>query len=158
LLSFRLLAMIRAMDSQILKRLQANARETWAALGSALGVTGPAIAERVKKLEDRGVIRGYRAVIDPTSVGYTLLAFVAVTVERPDLRGAFLEKVMALPEVLECHHVAGDYDYLLKIRCRDTTDLERVISDELKSFEGIVRTRTTIAMKTMKETSELPIA
>ena len=145
------------MDSEILRRLQHNARETWAALANALGVTGPAIAERVKKLEDRGVIRGYRAVIDPGLVGYTLLAFVAVTVERPDLRGTFLEKVMSLPEVLECHHVAGDYDYLLKIRCRDTTDLERVISDELKSFEGIVRTRTTIAMKTVKETSELPI-
>ena len=146
------------MDSEILRRLQQNARETWTALGNALGVTGPAIAERVKKLEDRHVIRGYRAVIDPASVGYTLLAFVAVTVERPDLRASFLEKVMALPEVLECHHVAGDYDYLLKIRCRDTTDLERVISDELKSFEGIVRTRTTIAMKTVKETSELPIS
>ena len=145
------------MDSEILRRLQQNARETWAALANALGVTGPAIAERVKKLEDRGVIRGYRAVIDPGLVGYTLLAFVAVTVDRPDLRGTFLEKVMSLPEVLECHHVAGDYDYLLKIRCRDTNDLERVISDELKSFEGIVRTRTTIAMKTVKETSELPI-
>ena len=157
LLTIRWQIMIVAMDSEILGRLQNNARETWAALGSALGVTGPAIAERVKKLEDRGVIRGYRAVIDPTSVGYALLAFVAVTVERPDLRGAFLEKVMSLPEVLECHHVAGDYDYLLKIRCRDTADLERVISDELKSFEGIVRTRTTIAMKTVKETSELPI-
>jgi Lrp/AsnC family leucine-responsive transcriptional regulator len=65
------------MDSEILRRLQLHARVTWAALATALGVTGPAIAERVKKLEDRGVIRGYRAVIDPSSIGYTLLAFVA---------------------------------------------------------------------------------
>jgi Lrp/AsnC family leucine-responsive transcriptional regulator len=146
------------MDSEILRRLQHNARESWAALGQALGVTGPAIAERVKKLEERGLIRGYRAVLNADAVGYSLLAFVAVTVERPDLRGVFLEKVQSLPEVQECHHVAGDYDYLLKIRCRDTADLERVISDELKSFEGIVRTRTTIAMKTLKETSAIPIS
>ncbi|MEX2283036.1 MAG: Lrp/AsnC family transcriptional regulator [Gemmatimonadota bacterium] len=150
--------MLYAMDSEILRRLQQNARESWAAIGQALGVTGPAIAERVKKLEERGLIRAYRAVINPDAAGYSLLAFVAVTVERPDQRGVFLEKVQSLPEVQECHHIAGDYDYLLKIRCRGTADLERVISDELKSFDGIVRTRTTIAMKTVKETWTLPIA
>ncbi len=145
------------MDSELLRRLQLNARETWAALGQALGVTGPAIAVRVRKLEERGLIRGYRAVVDPDAVGYSLLAFVAVTLERPELRGAFLERAQSLPEVQECHHVAGDHDYLLKVRCRGTADLDRVISDELKSFEGGVRTRSTIVLKTMKETSVLPI-
>ena len=145
------------MDSELLRRLQRNARETWASLAQALGVTGPAIAERVRKLEERSVILGYRAIVDPDAVGYSLLAFVAVTVERPELRVAFLDRVRALPEVQECHHVAGDYDYMLKIRSRGTADLERVISDELKSFEGIIRTRTTIALKTLKETSEVPI-
>jgi Lrp/AsnC family leucine-responsive transcriptional regulator len=146
------------MDSELLRRLQLNARESWASLAQALGVTGPAIAERVRKLEERGVITGYRAVVDPDAVGYSLLAFVAVTVERPEQRAAFLERVRSLPEVQECHHVAGDYDYLLKVRCGGTADLDRVISDELKSFEGVVRTRTTIALKTLKETSAVPIA
>jgi Lrp/AsnC family transcriptional regulator, leucine-responsive regulatory protein len=146
------------MDSELLRRLQLNARETWASLAQALGVTGPAIAERVRKLEERGVIQGYRAVVDPDAVGYSLLAFVAVTLERPEQRAAFLERVRSLPEVMECHHVAGDYDYLLKVRCGSTADLDRVISDELKSFEGVVRTRTTIALKTLKETSAIPIA
>jgi Lrp/AsnC family transcriptional regulator, leucine-responsive regulatory protein len=145
------------MDSEILRRLQANARDTWSNLGQALGVTGPAIAERVRKLEERGTIRGYRAVVDPDAVGYSLLAFVAVTLERADQRSLFLERIQALPEVQECHHVAGDYDYLVKVRCRGTSDLDRIVSDELKSFEGGVHTRTTIVMKTVKETSVLPI-
>jgi Lrp/AsnC family leucine-responsive transcriptional regulator len=145
------------MDHEIIRRLQANAREPWASLGLALGVTGPAIAERVRKLEERGAIRGYAAVLDPHSLGLDLLAFVAVTLDRPEHRAGFLEKVESLPEVQECHHIAGDYDYLLKIRCRGTADLDRLVSDELKSFAGIVRTRTTIVLKSLKETSALPI-
>ena len=145
------------MDSEILAQLQANGRESWAALGQALGVTGPAIAERVRKLEERRMIRGYTALLDPDQLGFSLLAFVAVTLERPEHRGAFLERVQALPEVQECHHIAGDYDYLIKIRCRGTADLDRLISDELKSFEGTVRTRTTIVLKTAKETPSIPL-
>ncbi|MGH7466680.1 MAG: Lrp/AsnC family transcriptional regulator [Longimicrobiales bacterium] len=145
------------MDYEIIRRLQSNAREPWASLGMALGVTGPAIAERVRKLEERGAIRGYAALLDPHALGLDLLAFVAVTLDRPEHRAGFLEKVQGLPEVLECHHIAGDYDYLLKLRCRDPLDLDRVISDELKSFDGIVRTRTTIVLKSLKETCALPI-
>ncbi len=145
------------MDSEILARLQANGREPWAALGQALGVTGPAIAERVRKLEERHVIRGYTALLDPDALGLSLLAFVTVTLDRPDQRARFLERVLALPEIQECHHIAGDYDYLLKIRCRGTGDLDRLISDELRSFEGTVRTRTTIVLKSTKETTALPV-
>lgn len=125
-------------------------------MGQVLGLTGPAVAERVRKLEERGIIRGYTAVLDPEAVGYGLLAFIAVTVERMDQRAAFVARVAALAEVLECHHVAGDSDYLLKVRCRSTGDLDRLITEELKSIEGI-RTRTTIALGSVKETSVLPM-
>ena len=145
------------METKLLRRLQQSGRESWAALGQLVGLTGPAVAERVRKLEERGVIRSFTAVLDPAAVGYTLLAFVAVTLERPEHRGAFLAKVDALPEVQECHHIAGDYDYLLKIRCRDTGDLERVISDEIKGVPGVARTRTTISLKTVKETLAVPV-
>jgi Lrp/AsnC family leucine-responsive transcriptional regulator len=145
------------METKLLRRLQQNGRESWAALGQLLGLTGPAVAERVRKLEARGVIRGFTAGLDPLSVGYSLLAFVAVTVERPEHRAGFLAKVQTLPEVQECHHVAGDDDYLLKVRCRDTADLERVISEELKGVPGVVRTRTTISLKTVKETLVVPV-
>jgi Lrp/AsnC family transcriptional regulator, leucine-responsive regulatory protein len=144
------------MDSELLTRLQANARETWAALAQALGVTGPAIAERVRKLEERGVIRGYSAIVDAEAVGYPLLAFIAVTLEQQEQRTEFITRVLGLPEVQECHHIAGDYDYLVKVRARGTADLDRLITEELKSLPG-VRTRTTIVLKTAKETLVVPI-
>ena len=145
------------MDSLIVSRLQANARESWASLGQAAGVTGPAIAERVRKLEERGLIKGYTAVLDADALGYGLLAFIAVSLERPTDRAGFLARIQALAEVQECHHIAGDDDYLLKVRCRSTSDLERLITDGLKSLPGVVKTRTTIVLGTAKETSALPI-
>ena len=120
-------------------------------------MTGPAAADRVRKLEESGVIVGYAALVDPETVGALLTAFVAVTLERPEHRKAFLKRVAKLAEVQECHHVAGDDDYLLKIRCRGPRDLDRVISEELKSVPGVARTRTTIALSTAKETPIVPL-
>jgi Lrp/AsnC family transcriptional regulator, leucine-responsive regulatory protein len=147
-----------AIDYKVIARLQAEGRESWAKLGESLGMTGPAAAERVRRLEERGVIRGYSALIDAESVGAILTAFVAVTLDRPMHRAGFLKKVEALEEVQECHHVAGDDDYLLKVRCRGPRDLDRVISDELKSVPGVSRTRTTIVLSTTKETPMLPLS
>jgi Lrp/AsnC family leucine-responsive transcriptional regulator len=146
-----------ANDSKALELLQRHGRESWASLGEALGMTGPAAADRVRRLEDGGVIKGYTAVVDPEAVGLALTAFVAVTLERPSHRTAFLRRVAALPEVQECHHVAGDDDYVLKVRCRGPADLDRVISDELKSVAGVARTRTTIVLRTVKETTAVPL-
>jgi Lrp/AsnC family transcriptional regulator, leucine-responsive regulatory protein len=145
------------MDMRAVAHLQAAGRETWTQLGETLGVTGPAAAERVRRLEERGVIRGYAALLDPEAVGARLTAFVAVTLRRPKHRRAFLKRVEALPEVQECHHVAGDDDYLLKVRCSSTGHLDRVLSEELKGVPGVVRTRTTIVLGTLKETTVLPL-
>jgi Lrp/AsnC family transcriptional regulator, leucine-responsive regulatory protein len=146
-----------AMDMKTVAHLQAAGRESWTRLAETLGVTGPAAAERVRRLEERGVIRGYAALLDPTAVGARLTAFVAVTLEHPKHRRAFLERVESLAEVQECHHVAGDDDYLLKVRCSDTSHLDRVLSDELKGVPGVLRTRTTIVLGTPKETTVLPL-
>ena len=140
-----------------IEALQSSGRESWAKLGETLGMTGPAAAERVRKLEESGVITGYAALVDPESVGAGLTAFVAVTLERPEHRKAFLKRVGKLAEVQECHHVAGDDDYLLKVRCRGTRDLDRVISEELKSVPGVGRTRSTIVLSTAKETPIVPL-
>jgi Lrp/AsnC family leucine-responsive transcriptional regulator len=147
-----------ASDSKVIRLLQANGRESWARLGEELGMTGPAAAERVKRLEEKGVIRGYSALVDAESVGATLTAFVAVTLERPEHRKPFLKRVGKLAEVQECHHVAGDDDYLLKVRSRGPRDLDRVISEELRSVAGVFRTRTTIVLSTAKETPILPLS
>ncbi|MFZ5815913.1 MAG: Lrp/AsnC family transcriptional regulator [Bacillota bacterium] len=146
-----------AIDRMILERLTANGRITWAELGSAVGLTGPAVGERVRKLEQAGVITGYTALLSAEALGRDLTAFVAVTVDRPEHCAPFLAAVRGLDEVLECHHVAGEDSYLLKVRTCGTRGLERLLSDVLKRLPGVVRTRSTIVLSTAKERTHPPL-
>jgi len=148
--------MLDAIDSKAMDALQRDGRASWADLGTALGLSAPAAAERVRKLIDGGLLRGFTAVLDPTTAGFPVLAFVAVTLERQGTRRAFLDGVRAHPLIQECHHVAGDDDFLLKVRARSLSELESVLADELKGRLGIARTRTTIVLGTAKETGRLP--
>lgn len=149
--------MLDTLDSKAVRLLMRNGRASWADLAQHLGLSAPAAADRVRRLEERGVIRGFAALLDPDAAGYPLAAFVAVALDRPDRRNAFLKRIAALPEVAECHHVAGDDDYLLKVRCRGTRDLDRLLVESLKSIPG-VRTRTTIVLSTAKESVVVPLA
>ena len=144
-------------DCKALLYLMANGRATWSDLAGYLGLSAPAAADRVQKLEERGVITGYAALVDASAVDLGLTAFVAVTLDRSEHRQGFLKSVNGLAEVQECHHVTGDDDYLLKVRCRDTAHLDRLITDHLKGSPGVARTRTTIALSTAKEGHELSI-
>ena len=145
-----------SLDYKVIQYLMTQGRITWSELAGHLQLSAPATADRVRRLEDRQVITGYAALVNPESVGCHLTAFVAVTLEQPQHRAEFLEKVHQLAEIQECHHVTGDNDYLLKIRCRTTKDLESLISEQLKKLPGL-RTRTTIALSTVKETPVLPV-
>ncbi len=133
-------------------------RTTWAELGLRLGMSAPAAAERVRKLEERGIIRGYAALTDPEALGYPLTAFVWVSLGDERRRRAFVRGFGKLEEVAECHHVSGDEDYLLKIRCRSTADLDRILVRELKGSLSAARTRTTIVLSSAKESTAVPIA
>jgi Lrp/AsnC family leucine-responsive transcriptional regulator len=145
------------LDTMLLNHLQLHGRASWAELGVLLGLSAPAIAERARKLEERGVIRGYAAIVEPTAVERGLLAFIAVSLALPEHRDGFLQRVSELESVQECHHVAGDDDYLLKARCRDTAELEQLVSVELKGLAGVARTRTTIALSSAKETTYVAV-
>ena len=145
------------IDFKLIRQMMTQARMTWSELASFLKLSAPAAADRVRRLEERRVIKGYITLIDPKAVGCSLTAFIAVTLERPEHRTPFLQRIHNLPEVQECHHIAGDYDYLLKVRCLNTENLERVISDDIKSLPGLVGTRTTIVLSTLKETPVLPL-
>ena len=134
----------------------ANARSTWAELGALIGLSAPATADRVRKLEDSGVIKGYAALVNPEAVGCGLAALISLSIENPEYRPVIIKKIGELAEILECHHVAGDVDYILKVRCAGTRGLERLISDELKAFPG-VKTKTTVILSTVKETPVLPL-
>ena len=146
-----------ALDLKILTQLSRQARMTWSDLASQLGVSPPAAADRVRKLEEAGVIQGYVTQIDAHSVGYDLTAFIAVTLEHPRHRDSFLATILTTAAIQECHHVAGEGDYLLKVRCQGTPGLERLITHQLKEMPGVMQTRTTIVLSTVKETIAVPI-
>jgi Lrp/AsnC family leucine-responsive transcriptional regulator len=151
------LAVLDATDWTALRVLQAGGRLSWSDLAAVLELSPAATAERVRRLEERGVITGYRAVVAPAAVHADLLAFVEVTLAHPRHRAGFLRTVLSRDEILECHHVTGEFDYLLKVRCRDAAHLNALIGDELKGMGAALRSRTMIALGTAKESSALPL-
>jgi Lrp/AsnC family leucine-responsive transcriptional regulator len=148
---------LKPLDVKALKLLMRNGRATWAELGQLLGLSAPSAADRVRKLEQRGVIRGYAALVDPASAGHPLTAYVSVSLASHRDRAAFLRAIAKMENVAECHHVAGDDDYLLKVRCRGTEDLDHLLAKELKDKLRVARTRTTIVLSTAKESVRVPI-
>jgi len=147
-----------SIDYEILRRLSENGRESWAELAGEVGLSAPSTTERVRKLEAAGVIRSWAALIDARSVGYELLAFVAVQASAPSGHDEMFDWAERTVEVQECHVIAGAYDYLLKIRCRGPADLERLLRQELRALPGVSRTDSTIVLQTTKETPRTPIA
>jgi len=140
-----------ATDREILGTLVADGRITFSELASRVRLSGPSTAERVRRLEADGVILGYSAVVEPEAVDADLAAFVTVTLSGPDARDAFLAAVTDEPAVLELHHVAGEGDYLLKIRCANTRELERIVSERIKGVSGVSGTRTTVVLSSAFE-------
>lgn len=145
------------IDIKILQQLMVQGRITWSELASLLQLSAPATADRVRRLEEKGIIQSYAALVNPELIGCSITAFIAVTLDRPAHQQGFLDLVNQLPEIQECHHVTGDDDYLLKVRCASTRSLEALISNQIKGLPGILRTRTTLALSTVKETPVLPI-
>jgi Lrp/AsnC family transcriptional regulator, leucine-responsive regulatory protein len=146
------------LDRKALAHLMRRGRATWAELGQLLGLSAPATADRVRKLEEKGIIRGYAALPNAEALGYSLVAYVFVTLGSHRKRSAFLRAIEKLEEVSECHHIAGDDDYLLKIRCRGTRDLDRLLARELKDKLAVARTRTTVVLATSKDTIQVPVS
>ena len=144
------------IDRTILDCLQADSTQTYAEIGAAAGLSASAVNDRLKRLRAEGVIRRMSADVDPAALGLSLLGFVLVAVSEPQGEGRFREQMKAAPEVLECHHLTGDFSYLLKLRLRDTAHLEQFLMDRLKPLAGVVRTHTFIALSTVKETHVLP--
>jgi len=145
------------VDREILTALMEDGRMTWAELSERTGLSAPSVAERVHRLEGRGVIRGYAALVNGSQVGAHMTAFVAVSLSSPTARDGFLRAVRETSEIQECHHTAGDDDYLLKVRCGGTAELEYLVSDLLKGVPGVARTRTTVVLSTVKESVVVPL-
>ena len=147
------------LDRRLLASLQTDARQSSAELARELNLSGPGLQKRLRKLEARGVIRHYAAVVDREAVGLDLLCFVHIMLahHRPDAIKRFPEKIRSMPEVLECHFLTGEFDYLLKIVVASHEELERFLFEKLMKVSGVDRTRTSIVVKEVKATTSLPL-
>jgi len=149
--------MINEIDMAILNILQKNARTSNAEIARQVGLAPSAVFERIRKLEERGVVLGYRAEINPKAVGLGQLAFTFVrSNDRPGGIGT-AARLAEIPEVLEVHHVAGEDCFLVKARAADAEALGRLLREKLGAVESITSTRTTIVLEVVKETGVLPI-
>jgi Lrp/AsnC family leucine-responsive transcriptional regulator len=149
--------MIDETDAAIVALLQENARISQADVARAVGLAPSAVLERIRKLEGRGVIKGYAALVDPHALDQSMLAFIAVRSEQAPGDDSVSRALAACPEVLELHHVAGDDCYLLKVRARDAEHIGQLLRHRFGRIPGVRSTRTTIVLETVKETPRLPI-
>ena len=147
------------MDWQMLRLLQENGRMTNRALAEEVAISPPGLQKRLRRLEEAGVIRRYVALVDREAVGLDLLCFVQVSLahHQPEGRVAFRDTIQGLPEVLECHHLTGEYDYLLKVVVRNQKELERFLFEQLTPIEGVDRVRTSIVLREIKHSTALPM-
>lgn len=147
------------VDRQVLRLLQKDGRQSSVDLARSVRLSPPGLMKRLRRLEGDGVIRGYAALLRREAVGLDLLCFVQVTLahHQPKMVGGFSQAIRAMPEVLECHHMTGDYDYLMKVVVRNHRDLERFLVDSLTKVPGVDRIRTSIVLKEVKSETALPL-
>lgn len=146
-------------DRRLLRVLQIDGRISNAELARRCNLSPAACFERVKRLKDRKVITGYAALIDPASADRALLIFIEVLLDRTtsDIFDQFAERIRRSPEVLECHMVAGRFDYLVKVRMRDMAAYRAFLAGALSVMPGVRETRTYAVMEEVKDTSILAL-
>ncbi|ALA17483.1 MULTISPECIES: Lrp/AsnC ligand binding domain-containing protein [unclassified Chelatococcus] len=152
--------MLDRTDKGILAVLQADGRIATVELAERIGLSPTATSERLKRLTREGYITGYGARLDPRKLGLELMVFVEVSLDKttPDIFERFAEAVRRAPEVLECHMVAGGFDYLVKTRVADMAAYRRFLGDVLLSLPGVTETRTYAVMEEVKSDGALPVA
>jgi len=145
------------IDLRILQMLQLNARMSNADLARELGMAPSAVLERVKKLEHKEVILHYQTQINPVALDQTMLAFIFIKAQDIIGEQRVGKQLAQIPEVLEVHDIAGDDGYLIKVRTKDTAGLVDLMRNSLSQIDGIISTRTTIVLETVKESNLLAI-
>ena len=144
------------IDRQILALMQENCRLPLAKIGEHVGLSAPSVMERVKKLEDSGIITGYRAILNARLLGNDITAFIGVSTGHPHAIEQFEREIAAFEDVLECHHVTGTHTLMLKAKTRNTSSLEELIS-RIRSIDGVVRTETMVVLSTHTERVTVPV-
>ena len=147
------------LDKALLRELQTDGRLTNVELARRISLSPPATLTRLKRLEKDGYIRNYAAIIDREKAGYDLLCFIHIGMQTHQFEQVenFRKLVQEMPEVLECHHITGEYDYLLKVVFRNRKDLERFAVNRLTPIPGVSRIHTSLVFTEVKSTTALPL-
>ena len=147
------------IDKKILETLQADGRMKNSDLAKIINISPPPTAERVKKLEKNGYVKKYVALVDPIKVGITCFTYVEVTLVRhgKDAIERFMSSIVKLDEVMECHHITGGADFLLKIATRDIPTYEQFIIQTLTALPDVQHLKTLVVLSTLKQETKIPI-
>ena len=138
-------------DLKIIDVLKENGRATASEISKKVNLSIPAVAERIRKMEEAEIIEKYTIKVNREKTNYKLLAFIFVNIDKTENVEAFRKAVVQYNSVLECHHVAGEYDYLIKVLLEDTKALEYFLSDTLKKITGVLKSNTIISLSSLKE-------
>lgn len=144
------------IDLQLLEILQTNGRTKRNELAERVKLSIPAVSDRLRRLEEHGVIRGFSTVVQPQRVGLDITAFIFVSVESSSYYEGFIKRAAKMDEILECHAITGEGSHLLKVRTQDTSTLERLLST-VQAWPGVKNTRTSLVLSSPKETTALPL-
>ncbi len=150
----RVIPAFDGVDRQLLEALQMDCKQPLAKLGEQVGLSAPAVLERVRKLESSGVISGYHAHGDARALGVDVGAFVGVGIDHPRNIASFEQAILGIPEVLESHHVTGRHTLMLKVRTESTESLHGLIS-RLRELPGVERTETMVMLETQLERQQV---
>ncbi|MDZ7766186.1 MAG: Lrp/AsnC family transcriptional regulator [Melioribacteraceae bacterium] len=148
--------MLDAVDIKILNMLQENGRTKRNAIAEEVGLSLPSLSERMKKLEEQGIIEGYYAKVNRQTFGLDLMAFILVVMDSSKNYDKLTDKVSKTPEILECHSILGEGSHILKALVKDTASLEKLLS-QIQSWPGVTRTITSFVLSTIKETTKINI-
>ena len=139
------------IDEKILTILKKNGKASATEISKIVGLSIPAVSERIRKMEHNGIIEGYGAKISRRKPGYNVTAFIMVNLERSGDVEEFRQKVVEINQVLECHHVVGAFDYLLKVLFKTPDDLEHFLMEELNEIPTVASSQTFMCLSTLKE-------
>ncbi|MEG1527873.1 MAG: Lrp/AsnC family transcriptional regulator [Clostridia bacterium] len=144
------------IDVKIVNCLRQNARMSASEIAESVSLSISAVIERIKKLENTEVINGYTALINPQKINKDVIAIMSVSIEHPKYNQKFIQIVSNHSHIIQCYYIAGDYDFLLKIVTQNTRTLEKVL-DEIKSIQGVAKTKTNIVLSTLKDDFTSPL-
>ncbi len=137
---------IDGIDKIIIKRLIEDARTPVLGIAREVGISGAAIHQRLRKLEDSDLMMGSKLILNPKALGYTTTAFVGIFLESASMYSSAIKKLKDIPEVVECHYTTGNWSIFIKILCKNNEDLMYLLNNDIQRIKGVARTETFISL------------